>query len=97
MSSPSSTYTLRTLFPSGPVWGVFKIIPNIREAISLASAGDFASLTPPAFPRPPACTWALTTTTFVPIARAACSASSGLNTRYPRGTGTRYFRRISFA
>src|SRR6266511_2091934 len=48
--------------PSGGVWGVLSIMPRICFAAASAPAGSSASLTPPALPRPPACTWALTTT-----------------------------------
>src|SRR5713226_1374122 len=62
MGEASSTSTLRTLMPSGGVWGVLRIMPRICFAAASAPAGSSASLTPPALPRPPACTWALTTT-----------------------------------
>ena len=50
---------------------------RIFAAISFASAGVFASLTPPALPRPPACTCALTTTV-PPNCLAIASTSSGV-------------------
>lgn len=37
-------------------------MPRIRDATSLASSVVAANLMPPALPRPPVCTWALTTT-----------------------------------
>ena len=36
--------------------------PKMLVAFSKASLGLLANLTPPAFPRPPVLTWALTTT-----------------------------------
>ena len=33
---------------------VTRFMPSMREAISAASSGEWASLTPPALPRPPA-------------------------------------------
>ena len=47
------------------------------------SAADFASLTPPALPRPPAWTWALTTQRSPPSAAAADFASSGVVATWP--------------
>ncbi len=53
---------------------------------ALASAGVLASLTPPALPRPPAWTWALTTTV-PPMRRAMASASDGVEATSPSGMG----------
>src|SRR5690242_4066409 len=75
-------------------------MPRIFLASSPASSGDFASLTPPPLPRPPAWICALTTLIFFPPAissRAAATASSLEWTSLPRGTATPYPRRISFA
>ncbi len=69
-------------------------MPRICEAIVLASAGLLASFTPPPLPRPPAWICAFTTVTFVPSSFAAFSASSGVRTTMPRGTGTPYFLKI---
>lgn len=44
----------------------------------------------PALPRPPACTWALTTHCEPPSRSAAATASSALVARNPRGTGIPY-------
>src|SRR5438034_2668365 len=57
---------------------------RIALAWSRASFGDFATLMPPAFPRPPAWTCAFTTTV-PPSARAAASASSGVVAMRPSG------------
>ena len=64
-------------------WTVRPLIsmPRIAEACSSASSGVFASLTPPALPRPPALTCALTTTT--PSSSAAARASSGVVATMP--------------
>src|SRR6185312_5090624 len=56
-----------------------------------------ASLTPPALPRPPACTCALITQTEPPSARAASTASAALAATRPCGTGMPYVRNNSFA
>src|SRR5205085_2684805 len=50
----------------------------------------------PAFPRPPACTCALTTTV-TPNIRAICSACSAVVAISPGGTGIPARRNISFA
>src|SRR5690606_28537884 len=71
-------------------------MPRIFPATSFASAGDFASLTPPALPRPPACTCAFTTTV-EPNCCAARSTSSGVVATTPGGTGTPCAVRISRA
>ena len=54
-----------------------------------------ASFTPPAFPRPPVSTWALTTTG-PPSSAAAARASSALNATRPAETGMPYLARSSF-
>ena len=56
-------------------------------AASYASSGFFATLTPPALPRPPVFTWALTTTT-PPSFSAAARTSSGVSAMMPGSTGT---------
>ena len=61
MSRGSSTSTASTGTPSGPVWKVTSLVPSIPPAASAASAGDETILIPPALPRPPAWTCALTT------------------------------------
>jgi hypothetical protein len=71
-------------------------MPRIRSACRRASAGSWASWMPPALPRPPICTWALTTTV-PPISAAAASASSGDQATLPRGTATPYLANSSLA
>src|SRR3954452_13325246 len=61
--------------------------PRMSWARALASSGLSASLTPPALPRPPTLTWALTTTG-AEISRAIDSASSGVSATPPGSTGT---------
>ena len=56
-------------------------------AAAATSAVDLTTLTPPALPRPPACTWALTTQTGPPSRLAASTASSGVEATKPVGTG----------
>ena len=88
MSAPSSTSSRRTFWPCAAVWWVTSCIPRIFAAESLTSASDFATLTPPPLPRPPAWIWALTTQTGPPSDSAAFTASSTLKQGIPRGTGT---------
>src|SRR5256885_13000592 len=71
-------------------------MPRIPLAAAFASDGDFATLIPPAFPRPPAWTCALTAIG-APIAFAALSASSGVVARRPSGIGMPARCRICFA
>src|SRR5438093_8405952 len=71
-------------------------IPRMAFAASRASAGDFATLIPPAFPRPPTCTCALTATG-APIALAADSASAGVVASRPSGIGMPARARTCFA
>ena len=61
MSAVSSTSTLRTSCPSGPVWWVTSFMPRICPASCARLLGVLASLTPPPLPRPPAWICALTT------------------------------------
>src|SRR5215831_9359186 len=97
MSAPSSTSKRLTFCPSGPVWWVFSIMPRILPAHSRTSPSDFATLTPPPLPRPPAWICALTTQTLPTSSRAALTASSTEKQGMPRGVATPYFRSISFA
>src|ERR1044071_1888472 len=60
------------------------LMPRMFPASWRASAASFASLTPPALPRPPACTCALTTT-LPPSRRAIASASSAVAATPPSG------------
>ncbi len=71
-------------------------MPMIRSACRLASAGSLASWIPPALPRPPTCTWALTTTV-VPSSAATSSASSGDQATRPLGMATPYRANSSLA
>ena len=80
--------------PSGGVCGVLSIMPRICLAAASAPAGSSASLTPPALPRPPACTWAFTTTR-PPSRSAIARASAGVSATSPCGTGTPNSRRIA--
>ena len=61
--------------------------PRIAAAFSRVSSGDDASFTPPALPRPPVLTCALTTTV-PPSSAAAAAASSGVSAVRPDNTGT---------
>src|SRR5690625_3311855 len=62
-------------------------MPRISLAYSYASSAFLATLTPPALPRPPILTWALTTVT-PPSFSAAAFASSGVSATIPASTGT---------
>ena len=62
-------------------------IGRMPAAAARTASRSRASFTPPALPRPPACTWAFTTQTAPPNARAASAASSGLAATCPAGTG----------
>ena len=68
----------------------------MASAFSFASSGVWASLTPPAFPRPPTFTCALTTT-WLPICSAAALASSGVLATEPGRTGTPWAAKRSLA
>src|ERR1700730_10219304 len=87
MGEASSTSTLSTLMPSGGVCGVLSIMPRICLAAASAPTASSASFTPPALPRPPACTWALTTT-LPPRRWAIARAWAGVSATSPPGTGT---------
>src|SRR5438105_6713608 len=82
--------------PSGGVWGVLSIMPRMPAAAAPAPAASSASFTPPALPRPPACTCALTTTR-PPSRSAMARACAGVSATSPLGTGTPYWRRIALA
>src|ERR1700680_1954144 len=60
-------------------------MPMICDAACRASSGDFASLMPPALPRPPTGTCALTATG--PSSAQACAACSGVRATLPGGMG----------
>ena len=76
ISSSSSTSSWFTGDPSAPVWAVASLFPNMVRAVSSASSGERVTLTPPARPRPPACTWAFKTAC-PPRSLVAFLASSG--------------------
>ena len=88
----SSAGVTRTLWTVSPLISM----PRIFSACARASAGVLASFTPPALPRPPACTWAFTTTV-PPSFFAIASASAGVVATSPGGTGMPAARKISFA
>src|SRR4051812_44587929 len=89
MSAAGATSTRCTVCP-------LMSMPRISRALTTASCGSWASFTPPALPRPPVFTWALTTTR-PPSATAAASASSGSVTTVPTDTGTPCLANSSFA
>ena len=95
-SIASSTKTLFTGAPSGPVWNVTRVVPRRAFAASSASCGMETTLIPPALPRPPAWTWALTTT-LRPSRVATARASSEVVATPPSGTATPPLPSISFA
>src|SRR3954470_16165286 len=68
------------------VWPLMSI-PRIASALSPASPAVSANFTPPALPRPPVFTWALTTTG-VPSCSAAARASAAVDATTPGSTGT---------
>ena len=65
-----------------------------RSSADYGELGDPSA--PPALPRPPACTCALTTQTSPPSALAALTASSAVEATRPLGTGTPYAEKSSF-
>src|SRR3954468_3333173 len=79
MSDADSIQSRRTMCP-------LMSSPRMSRAFCSASAGSSASLTPPALPRPPVRTCALTTTG-PPSSSAAPRASSGVVARRPSETG----------
>ena len=79
MSDARSIQSLRTTWPR-------MSSPRISRAFSSASSGVAASLIPPALPRPPVSTCALTTTG-PPSSSAAARASSGERREPPLGDG----------
>src|SRR6185295_9246999 len=70
-------------------------MPRIFFAQSRTSSIDFATLTPPPLPRPPAWIWAFTTQTLPPSFFAASTASSTVNAGIPRDVGTPNLRNSS--
>src|SRR5690606_7549327 len=90
MSAPAAIITRCTVWP-------LMSIPRISEAFCSASSGDLAIFTPPALPRPPVFTWALTTTTGVPSFSAPALAAAGSSATTPPSTGTPCFSKRSRA
>src|SRR5512139_2276439 len=84
---PDSTYTWWIGSPSAPVCLVVSRLPSMPAAAAATSSTVFASFTPPALPRPPACTCALTTQTLPPRASAAASTSPIVDAVLPGGKG----------
>src|SRR3954454_3590602 len=81
MSMGWASITLPTVWP-------LMSMPRICRAVSSAAAGSAASFTPPALPRPPVFTWALTTTRppsprAIPRACLGESVTSALGTTMP--------------
>src|SRR3954447_23613832 len=70
--------------------------PKMALAALSAAAGESASLTPPALPRPPVLTCALTTTV-LPYFSAAPLASAAVRATVPGVTGTPCLAKRSFA
>jgi hypothetical protein len=84
MLAPDATMTRWTVWP-------LMSIPRIFLAAVSASSAVLATLTPPALPRPPVFTCALTTTTPPlrgPISSAAARTASGVSATIPASTGT---------
>src|SRR5579884_3488385 len=69
--------------------------PRMSRAFASASAGESASFTPPALPRPPVSTCAFTTTG-APSSSVAARASCGVSARRPSETGIPKRRKSSF-
>src|SRR5699024_210301 len=90
MSAPAAIITRCTVWP-------LMSMPRISEAFGSASSGDLAIFTPPALPRPPVFTWALTTTTGVPSFSAPALAAAGSSATTPPSTGTPCFSKRSRA
>src|SRR5262245_34963844 len=88
MSDARSIQTFVTTWPR-------MSIPRISPARASTSSAFAASLMPPAFPRPPMSTCALTTTGY-PMASAAARASAGLVASRPSDTGMPWCRKSSF-
>ncbi len=91
MSTALAMSSLVTSSPSGGVCGLFIRLVSMKRAAASASAGEFTSFTKPALPRPPACTWALTTASGLacPVVAAlkAPGAASIASITCPEGTG----------
>src|SRR5438445_11553683 len=68
-----------------PTWPLMSM-PRMFPAWVRTSVASLASWMPPAFPRPPTWTWALTTTGY-PALSAAATASSTVSATPPADTG----------
>src|SRR3954469_7632953 len=93
MRAPWAIITVPTVWP-------LMFMPRMASAAAWASSGLLVTLTPPALPRPPVFTCALTTVTppdFGPICSAAARASSGVVAMAPASTGTPCFSNMSRA
>ena len=89
MSAAGATSTWYTVKP-------LIVMPRMADAAALAASAPSASFTPPALPRPPACTCAFTTT-LLPNRAAMARTSSGLAATSASGMGTPNRFRISRA
>src|ERR1700741_4551136 len=70
MSDACSIHTTLTTWP-------LMSMPRMFPACVRTSSALLASLMPPALPRPPTCTWALTTTGYPTRSAAATASSTG--------------------
>src|SRR5690554_1990368 len=70
-------------------------MPKMSAARASASLGVFASLMPPALPRPPTSTW-LFTTTGPPSRTAISRASAGVDATSPLGMGMPALAKMRF-
>src|SRR6478609_9429440 len=77
------------------VWPLMSM-PRMSAAFSAASSGLVVNFTPPALPRPPVFTWALTMT-LPPMLSAAARASSTVSATTPGSTGMPCLAKSSFA
>ena len=85
MPDVDSIRTVEIGWPSAVVCLVTSRVPSIASAKAETSSIEPARLTPPAFPRPPAWTCALTIHASPPSAMAADRASTALVAGRPRG------------
>src|ERR1043165_1668498 len=105
MSSPASTYSVCTFWPTSPVCLVTRVEFSIRSALLRASSADFTRTTPRCcacslnvpLPRPPAWICDFTTATAPSSLVNASAACSGVSATNPLLTGMPYLRKTSFA
>src|SRR3990172_573558 len=76
-----STSTRWTRLPSVPVCAVISVEPIIWSASSATFSTEFATLTPPPLPRPPAWIWAFTTQRIPPSSSATRAAGPSAGPR----------------